>query len=94
MKVKELIKMEIDVDVYDSLTDILAIAFVGPLLLTEDGEKEFKEVLELEATLNLDNRYCIINCENMMEVKKCAKFFKAAAGYCSEENYNKWFEEN
>ena len=37
MKVKDLLEMEISVDVYDNVCDELAIAFEGPMELTEAG---------------------------------------------------------
>ena len=41
MKVKDLIKEEIDVDVYDNVCEELAIAFCGSVELTEYGKKHF-----------------------------------------------------
>lgn len=48
MKVKDLLPMEIDIDVYDDVCEELGIAFCGPLTLTEAGQEKFSEVLEYE----------------------------------------------
>ena len=95
MKVKDLIEQEIDIDVYDNVCEELAIAFCGPLALTEQGEKKFSDGLEYG--IELGDGVCIVNCdasgdewENRLE--KAKEFFYAAAGYCAEEDYNKWFK--
>ena len=46
MKVRELLKMDIDIDVYDNVTEELAVAFCGPMELTEAGIRRFGEVLD------------------------------------------------
>ena len=52
MKIKDLIKKDIDVEVYDNVTqEIIDISFVGPLELTEEGKEKFKEVLEYDIVL-------------------------------------------
>ena len=52
MKIKDLIKKDIDVEVYDNVTqEIIDISFVGPLELTEEGKEKFKEVLEYDVVL-------------------------------------------
>ena len=52
MTVKDLIQQDIDIDVYDDVCEDLAIAFCGPCELTEEGQKEFAEVMDYEIELN------------------------------------------
>ena len=92
MKVKDLISQNIDVDVYDDYTDELGIAFVGPIKLTPAGEKEFAEVLNYNINLDKESGCCSVCCNNDHQFGKACKFFNAAAGWCSEEDYDKWFE--
>jgi hypothetical protein len=92
MKVRDLITDEIDIDVYDDYTEELCIAFVGPLRLTNNGESKFAEVLNYDITIKGGN--CIVHCDNDHQLKKACEFFNAAAGWCSEDDYDKWFELN
>ena len=93
MKVRDLIKTEIDIDVIDDYTAELEIAFVGPIKLTEEGEKQFYEVMEYDVKLHSDDSStCIVHCENDVQFRKAEQFFYAAAGWCSEKNYDKWFD--
>jgi hypothetical protein len=101
IKVKDLIKMNVDIDVYDNVTqEIVAISFVGPVGLTEEGRKYFKEVLEYKITLYEKECWASVKCDDqepeikcLNKAKKAQKFFFACAGYCSVEDYDKWFEE-
>ena len=101
MKVKDLIKMDVDVDVYDNVCEALAVAFVGPLELTDEGKFEFENALNLEVELDESNGVCIVNVEDEFfpdlwkcNLKNARKFFCSAAGYCSEKDYDKWFAED
>ncbi len=94
MKVKDIISRDIDVDVYSDYTDELATAFVGPIRLTEEGEKEFYEALNYDIDLNEKEGCCIVHCDNDRQLSKASHFFNAAAGWCSEDDYDKWFELN
>ena len=99
MKVKDLLKLDIDVDVIDDICDALEIAFVGPKTLTDEGKEEFKDVLEYEVKLNKEYGYCVIPCDNDPDIKwskklkRATALFTALAGYCYEKDYNKWFKE-
>ena len=100
IKLKELIEMDIDIEVYDDVTQELDMSFVGPIKLTEEGQKEFKEVLEYNVTLYEDEKYAIVKCADeepeikwIIKFKKAFKFFKTCAGYCSTKEYDKWFKE-
>ena len=96
MKVREFIKQETDIDVLDDVTEELNLAFVGPLELTAEGEKEFAEVLDLDIKI-VDN-VAILNVDAPEDAWKprlrAAKyFFWSAAGYCADEDWHKWFIE-
>jgi len=102
MKIREFIKLEADIDVYDDVCEELAICFCGPVKLTEEGKKHFAEVLDYDITVyediksqNIDAAVVSIDGEYVTEwkprLRKAQEFFNAAAGYCSEKNYNRWF---
>lgn len=95
MKVKDLITQEIDIDVYDDVCEELGIAFCGPLELTEDGTKEFADVMEYDIEINDD--CAIVNVDApegvwQKKLKKAKHFFHAAAGYCADDDYRRWFK--
>ena len=104
--VRDLIGMDIDIDVYDDVCEDLAIAFIGPMELTKVGEKEFAEVLDYgfeHCAANKygdDAEYILIQCDDPDEkvwkqrVRNARRFFYAAAGYCREEEYKRWFKED
>lgn len=97
MKVRDFIKMEIDMDVYDDVCDALAIAFCGPQELTPEGEEHFAEVLEYEIEIYGENAcVCVDDPEDKVwkrKLRKAQEFFESAAGYCSDSDYKKWFRE-
>lgn len=98
MKVRDFIKREEDIDVYDNVCEELGIAFCGPLRLKKEGEEKFDEVLDYDIEINVGPRYsvAIIDIDKddwERRLKKAKEFFYAAAGYCADEDYQKWFEE-
>ena len=102
MKVKDLIEQEICVDVYDDVCEELAIAFDGPVKLTEAGAKKFGEVLNYDVAL-VDSGACVTNAivhiddedDKVWErrLRKAKEFFEGMAGYCAADDYDKWFKE-
>lgn len=96
MTVRELIAQEIDVDVYDDVCEEISIAFTGPMKLTKEGRKHFAPVLDFKVSLDRDEDIATVLIETDDWEKRLAQakeFFVAAAGLCSEENYEKWFKE-
>ena len=94
MKVKDLLEMEVSVDVYDDVCEELAIAFEGPQPLTEAGKVKFADVLEYG--VELDDGVAIVNCDAADDawegrLRKAMEFFEAAAGWCTAEDWDKWF---
>ena len=95
MTIRDLLKMEIDVDVLDDYSDDLWIAFGGSLNLTDVGERKFATVLDLPVELNEDEgTACVLlndypDCERLE--RNCIRFFEAAAGFCSAKDCDEWF---
>jgi len=102
MKVRDFIKIDEDIDVYDDVCEALAIAFCGPLELTEAGEKHFAEVLDYDIKLDFSGSIPTaavrVNSEDDKEWKRKLRnardFFYSAAGYCKDSDWDKWFVEN
>ena len=105
MKVKDLLEMEIDIDVYDNVCDELAIAFDGPMELTEAGKQKFAEVLEYDVWLTSVHDYsanmvAIVDVDDENEevfehkLEAAKELFEAAAGYCSVHEWKEWFVED
>ena len=96
MKIREFINREDDIDVYDDVCEALGIAFCGPLKLTAEGKREFADVLDYD--IDADEAYCcatvhIDGPDWKSRLKRAKTFFYAAAGYCADSDYQKWFKE-
>lgn len=100
MKVKDLINLDICVDVVDDVTEELYIAFDGPLILTEEGKRKFEEVLEYPVDMNTDDPRLPVaiigiddNEDSVWEARleKAIEFFESAAGLCSSKEFDSWF---
>lgn len=99
MTVLDLIQLQIDLDVMDDVTGELYIAFVGPQLLTREGEKEFADVLTMEVTINNDETLAEIHVDGpegvwQQRLSNAKRFFYGAAGYVSEMLYDRWFKDD
>lgn len=100
MKVKDMFTKEFhekygDIDVYDWDYDTEGIAFCGALL-THEGKNHYHEVLELEV-IEGQGFYgampiMCIKSGNYRLCKLAEELFWDCAGYCDEEDYDKWFE--
>ena len=104
MTVRDLLPMEIDIDVYDDVCEELGIAFCGPVKLTEDGARKFADVLDYELTL-VPHSYggypaYIVHVDDAEDavwedrLAKAKEFFEAAAGYCPVDDFERWFDES
>ena len=103
MKVRDLIQQEIDIDVYDDVCEELGIAFCGSLELTDEGKKEFADVLDYDVEINpcsyggLPAAIVLIDDPDdavwEARLEKAKRFFEAAAGYCACSDYDRWFKE-
>lgn len=99
MTIQDLIRKEIDIDVYDDVCEELGVAFCGPQPLTPEGEKEFAEIMDYEIKINLSSYgglpaaiLLIDQFEDWEDrLQKAKKFFESAAGYCACSDYDRWF---
>lgn len=90
-----------DIDVYDNVCEELGIAYCGGATLTKCGEKKFAEVLEyeievIEPKCKYDCPVAIVDIDDddwEKKLKRAKEFFYAAAGYCPDRDYRKWFKE-
>lgn len=100
MKVEDLIKKEVDVDIFNDYIDATIPAFVGPQGLTEAGEKHYKEVLNLNVEVDYNNQWAELKLDHLPEkeadrlFKLADEFFSGAAGYMEESKYLKYFKED
>ncbi len=104
MKVKDLLKEHISVDVYDDVCEELAITFVGPAELTEEGKEYFADVLELDVdfyeAVAILNAAAILNIDDpddkvwKARLSRSKELFEGLAGYCAESQYKRWFKED
>lgn len=103
MTIRDLINQDIDIDVYDDVCEELGIAFCGPQELTEEGKREFEDIMDYEVVINPKSYgglpaaiICIDDEEDAVwkhRLKRAKTFFYSAAGYCSVSDYEKWFIE-
>jgi hypothetical protein len=96
LTVRELIGMTVDMDISNNYTDDWFPALSGPISLTEEGEEQWDDVLEMKITvIDCSMAELQIDTEDPDECERrltrARRFFKAQAGYCSESNYDKWF---
>lgn len=103
MKIREFIRKEISIDVYDDICEALAVAFEGPQGLTEAGEQKFAEVLDYEIEILPPPAGYGIGCAFVKvddekdsvwrrRLRKAKEFFDSAAGLCAWDDYEKWFD--
>lgn len=100
---RELLPLRLETDVWDSVTDELGIALVGPTLLTEEGEKVFSDILDAPVSFEIIAGVIVTTVEVQApededdewehRQRVLFKLLKAAAGYCSEEEYKRYFKE-
>lgn len=98
MTIRELITYDCDVDVANNVTDELGHALCCPMELTEEGNKEWDDVLDYVVYANGHDNYaeCIVDDQEPEfawedKLKRLHEFLAAAAGYCHEDDYDKWF---
>lgn len=96
-----------DVDVSNDTFDDMAPAFCGGLRLTDASREDFKDALDVEIVVVEQFRvgeypYRYIECllENRVPDDKqddvwdkIKMLFEYAAGYCTEDEYSRYFEE-
>lgn len=97
MKIRDLLTQEIDIDVCDSVYDSYYHAFVGPVELTEDGIKEFADVLNYDIYVYDSDRIAIIDLDNIDDYairhRRAKYFFAVLAGYVEDSLFKQWVKE-
>ena len=95
MTVRDLLEMDVSVDVYDNVVEDIAIAFEGPVRLTSEGETYFNYVLDCDVEFPGEGEsVAIIDIDtpdwaNKLEIAK--ELFRSMAGFCSCSDYDRWF---
>lgn len=96
MRVRELLSMDICIDVCDDYNEECSIAFCGSVGLTEIGKDVFTDVLELPIRIINVGTSCptaIVYCENSRQSRGAAQLFRSLAGFCTVEEWEMWFNE-
>ena len=101
MKVKDLLEMEIYIDVYDNVCEELGIAFEGPIELTEAGKQKFAEVLKYDVSLHNNGADVVaivdVDDEDEAEFERklaaAKELFESMAGWCTMEEGELWFKD-
>ena len=106
MKLKDILTTEVwnkygDMDVVNDVIDDYFPAWCGNTL-TAEGLEHYKEALELEADIWGDETYAQIHVRVDSPDEKTWKrnyrmardLFSDMCGYCTEEEYNRWFKED
>lgn len=98
MEIRDFLFLSYDVDVYDDATEELGIAFCGPIALTEEGKKHFAIALSLPIHIDESGEFATVHVDHtgsprpwQENLQAAKELFEAAAGYCSETDYNTWF---
>lgn len=98
IKFRDFIGTDVDIDTYNDITDEGGMAFVGPIYLAEDGEKEFGCLMDLNVRVSLGN-VAIVDMPTgpQSQTAKCMTalrtFLVCAAGYCPQSTYDRFFRE-
>lgn len=92
MLVKDLLEVEdVSMDVYDNYDERCGIAYESGFKLTDAGREYFMAALYLPIKMIRDGTI-IVDCARAVEAAWCSKLFCSIAGYCSEKDFDKWFE--
>ena len=100
MKIRDLLTTDMDIDVYSDTYDLDGWAVCPPVIVTEEGEKEWGDVLDHEIKLSSAFGYpcalfnvgeCADEDEEYAKTLRTIEFLESLAGYCSCEDYDKWF---
>ena len=95
MTIRELLTYDADVDVGNNVTDGLGCALCCPMQVTKEGEAEWGDVLDY--VVDVDGAYaeCVVDDVERWQSKlsRLNLFLSCAAGYCSDSNYTKWFDD-
>lgn len=98
MTIRDLLAMNIDIDVYDADTDGIGIAYCGPTGLTVAGAEYFKDVLDYEVEF-VDGTYAgdiaVVHIPDNVDydkmLLKTSELFYSLAGHCLQSVWDAWF---
>ena len=97
MLFKDLIKADIDIDVYDDYDERCGMAVCGPVKLTEEGKATFSRVMDMDVEIydfkGAYGYHAVVHCETAEEAEMLKHFLLAAAGYIGDDLYKRWFAE-
>lgn len=96
MTIREMLThLDFDVDVEDDYATDFCIAFCPPTCLTDEGEKKFADILDLSTDIYPQYSSAVVRINGRDDCDKLHNyledFFYDLAGYCSDEDWNKWF---
>ena len=87
-----------DIDVYDDYDESVQVAFCGgDVKLTDAGREKFADVMDLD--VEIYDSCAIVNVNDLIEdddetiLEGVQRLFYTFAGYCSEEDYDKYVHE-
>lgn len=92
-KLRDFLHEDVDVDFMSSMTDEWEISFVGPVYLTEEGERLFSHLLDKDVIFETQARAASLDINKFSDDRDAQTLFFWAAGYCSCETYDKIFKE-
>lgn len=95
MKVRDFIGMDLDIDVVDDYDESCYVAFCGSMALTEEGEKQFADVLDCDITVIQGHTedVAIVHVTDHKQAVSASRFFRSAAGFCTVDEFESWFTE-
>ena len=83
-----------DIDVCDDYDERCYIAFCGGYRLTEAGEQEFADALDIEVIpCGAGGFTWTLRCDTGKQARACERLFNSLAGFCGESDFDRWFEE-
>lgn len=83
-----------DIDVCDDYDERCYIAFCGGYKLTEEGEQEFADALDIEVKpSDAEGFPWTLCCDTGKQARACERLFYSIAGYCGESDFDRWFKE-
>ena len=90
---------DLSIDVCDDYDERCYIAFESGYRLTKAGAEHFgRDVLDIEVIPHYDHRgeYLrpwTLHCETAKQAQACKELFFSLAGFCSEKDFDLWFQE-
>ena len=83
-----------DIDVCDDYDERCYIAFCGGYRLTDEGEQEFADALDIEVIpCGAGGFTWTLHCDTGKQARACERLFNSLAGFCGESDFDRWFKE-